>query len=134
MHNTFDTEFYRPSGFIFFSYLTDFSYFSVNFFLRKLQDTIRTDQIWPFWRGCRCFQLFSLIFRYFIFYQNHPWFYIHDDLVGLLLIGQWKKKKDHLHDPYCMSLDVSISYNLKKKQIFDFNYISLLWNITNCVL
>jgi hypothetical protein len=33
-------------------------------------------------------------------------FTVHEDLVS------WKKK-DHLHDPYCMSLDVSISYNLK---------------------
>ena len=31
----------------FFSYLTDFSYFSVNFFFRKLQNTVRTGQKRP---------------------------------------------------------------------------------------
>ena len=31
----------------FFSYLTDVSYFSVNFFFRKLQNTVRTGQKRP---------------------------------------------------------------------------------------
>ena len=47
---------YNP-GMIFFSYLTDFSYFSVKMKFRNLQDTVRTGQKWHFWNGCRLFQL-----------------------------------------------------------------------------
>jgi hypothetical protein len=36
---------------IFFSFLTDFSYFTLNFFLWKLLDMIWTGQIWRVWKG-----------------------------------------------------------------------------------
>ena len=55
---------------ILFSNLTDFSYFSVKKKFRKLQDTVRTGQNDLVERGCRWFQLFSLIFSYFIFYPE----------------------------------------------------------------
>jgi hypothetical protein len=36
---------------IFFSYLTDFSYFPVKIVFQKLLDTVRIGQKWPFWKG-----------------------------------------------------------------------------------
>jgi hypothetical protein len=39
------------AGMIFFSYLTDFSYFSVRKKFRKLQDTVRTGQKLTFFKG-----------------------------------------------------------------------------------
>jgi hypothetical protein len=69
---------YNP-GMIFFSYLTDFSYFSVKMKFRKLQDTVRTGQKWHFWNGCRLFQLPYSLSRIIpdkiskITEKNHPW-------------------------------------------------------------
>jgi len=36
---------------IFFSYLTDFSYFPLKIVFRILLDMVRTGQKWPFWKG-----------------------------------------------------------------------------------
>ena len=62
---------YRLSRMFFFSQLFNwFQLFSSDFFsFWKLQDTVRTGQKY-FLKGCirRWFQLFSLIFSYFIFY------------------------------------------------------------------
>ena len=38
-------------GMIFINYFTDFSYFRLKIVFRKLLDTVRTCQKWPFWKG-----------------------------------------------------------------------------------
>ena len=58
----------KRSGMIFSSYITDFSYFPRN--CRKLLDTVRRGQNGPFERGCRWFQLFSVIL--YILTRNYP--------------------------------------------------------------
>ena len=55
---------------IFFSYLTNFSYFPLKIVFQKLQDTITwSEQVknGHFERGRRWFQLFFIDFSYFIF-------------------------------------------------------------------
>jgi hypothetical protein len=39
------------TGIVFFSYLTDFGYFTLKIVFWKLLYTVRTGQIWPFWKG-----------------------------------------------------------------------------------
>jgi hypothetical protein len=53
--------------FFFFSYLTNFSYFPLNFFPKNYR--MYSDQVknWPLKRGCRCFQLFFIDFQLFYF-------------------------------------------------------------------
>lgn len=57
----------------FFSYLTDIRYFPLKKKIWMFQDKVRTSQKWPFWKGCRWFQLFFNWFSVIIFSnQNHP--------------------------------------------------------------
>ena len=53
-----------------------FSYFSVKKKLRKLQDTVRTG------RGCRWFQLLSLIFSNFNFYPESSLLFLRVKIFG----------------------------------------------------
>ena len=53
----------------FFSYLTDFSYFSMEK-NPNLQDTVRTGQNLPFWNGVHGFNYFHSFFSYFIFWPQ----------------------------------------------------------------
>jgi hypothetical protein len=63
---------YRDA-FLFFSYLTDLSYFPLKIVVRKLQDTIGTGKKWPYWkRGVDGFNYFSLISVILFSIQNHP--------------------------------------------------------------
>jgi hypothetical protein len=55
------------TGMIFVSYLTDFSYFSLERNCRKSLNNVRTGQKWTIWKGCRSFQLFFIDFQLFYF-------------------------------------------------------------------
>ena len=72
------------TGIILFSYLTDFSYFTLKIVFRKLLDTVRTGQNDNFERGCRWFQIFkspkqcletycfcSVSYYYFYYYYSY---------------------------------------------------------------
>ena len=49
--NSFKLFTVNITGMIYFSYLTDFSYFPMEIVFRKLLDTVRTGQNWPVWKG-----------------------------------------------------------------------------------
>jgi hypothetical protein len=103
-----------------FSYLADIRYFPLKNVFRKLLDTVRTGQKWPFWKGgVDGFSYFSLISDILFSNQDYLWILLWKrssyDFCWVIFFGE------HRATDFTSLYGSLASVNCKLQQHFSFN-------------